>query len=211
MEKKFSKEVIEKISKNRKGKNIGKKHPLWKGGVAKNNIAIYDTYAPQISFAEKVRRNLENSSLLEVTCSYCGRWYSPSAYSVYNRRNALLGKFNDYTERRFYCSDYCRHACPVWNQRTYPKGFKKATSREVQPELRQLVLKRDEYACQLCDNTIENTELHCHHITAVAQNPIESADIDNCITLCKKCHKKVHSKKGCRYFELKCKGLTSIN
>lgn len=30
--------------------------------------------------------------------------------------------------------------------------------------------------------------LHCHHFEGIEINPIESADIDQCITLCKKCH-----------------------
>ena len=83
----------------------------------------------------------------------------------------------------------------------YPKGFKKSTSREVQPDLRKMVLARDNWECQMCGS---DEELHCHHITGVEQNPIESADVANCITFCKTCHKKVHSEKGCRYFELRC-------
>ena len=197
----LGKDTREKISRSMQGKN----NPRWKGGVKKKNLAIYDTHAPQISFAEKVRRNKENNSLLEVACAYCGRRYLPLAYSVYNRRKALLGKLNNYAECRFYCSVHCKQACPVFRQRLYSKTFKKASSREVQPELRQLVLKRDKYQCQRCDNNIYNSELHCHHFTCVRQNPIESADIDNCITLCKECHKRAHSEKGCKYFELQCK------
>jgi len=75
-----------------------------------------------------------------------------------------------------------KNACPIFRMRRFPKGFYLGTSREVQPELRQLVLKRDNYTCQKCDKC--NVELHCHHITGVEQNPIESADVDNCITLC---------------------------
>ena len=29
-------------------------------------------------------------------------------------------------------------------------------------------------------------------------NSIESTDIDNCITLCKKCHKEIYSQEGCK-------------
>jgi hypothetical protein len=45
--------------------------------------------------------------------------------------------------------------------------------------------------------------LHCHHIDPVINNPIESADVDVCITLCKSCHKEVHNKPGCKYHELR--------
>ena len=35
------------------------------------------------------------------------------------------------------------------------------------------------------------------------KEPLLSADIDNCITLCYDCHKKVHQKDGCKYPQLK--------
>jgi len=38
----------------------------------------------------------------------------------------------------------------------------------------------------------------------VVNNPLESADLDNCVTLCKNCHKEVHGKEGCKYNELRC-------
>ena len=35
-------------------------------------------------------------------------------------------------------------------------------------------------------------------------NPIESADIDKCMTVCKDCHTKIHHKKDCSYNDMKC-------
>jgi len=61
-------------------------------------------------------------------------------------------------------------------------------------------------SCAKRGKTIDEVQIHCHHITGVKQNPIESADIDNCITLCKNCHKEVHQQDGCKYYELKCIG-----
>jgi 5-methylcytosine-specific restriction endonuclease McrA len=55
-----------------------------------------------------------------------------------------------------------------------------------------MVFERDNYKCVKCG---EEKPLHCHHIDPVKGNPIESADIDNCITLCKKCHKKAAQKR----------------
>jgi thymidylate synthase (FAD) len=64
-----------------------------------------------------------------------------------------------------------------------------------------MVLERDNWTCQKCEK--RGGHIHCHHIDPVILNPIESADLDNCITLCKKCHKWVHTKEGCRYFKLR--------
>ena len=170
----------------------------WKGGVSKNKLSIYDTYASQLNFCEQIRRNKKDPSIMEVTCVYCGKWYLPTYIELTHRIRAINGKVGG--ENRLYCSEQCKKECSIYNQNKYPKGFKQSTSREVQPELRQLVFKRDNYICQICDET---KSLHCHHITGIEQNPIESADVDNCITLCKKCHKFVHSQEGCKYFELK--------
>jgi 5-methylcytosine-specific restriction endonuclease McrA len=76
----------------------------------------------------------------------------------------------------------------------------------VQPELRQMVFERDNYTCQRCGFHKDDFQngIHCHHIESLNENPIESADIDNCITLCEGCHKEVHSISGCKYNELRC-------
>lgn len=140
---------------------------------------------------------------LMVSCTYCGGRFYPTISQVQCRITALNRCGGG--EGRFYCSVGCKKGCPIFNKIKYPEGFLKGSSREVQPQLRQIVLLRDGYMCQICEEGIKDAELHCHHITGIEKNPIESADIDNCITLCKRCHKETHSRKDCRYFELRCK------
>jgi hypothetical protein len=41
-------------------------------------------------------------------------------------------------------------------------------------------------------------------VDPIINNPIESMDLDNGITLCKFCHKEVHKISGCKYSELRC-------
>ena len=154
--------------------------------------ALYNTYK-DIFFGEF--KEGENGVLL-VKCKYCNKWFSPtnSEISDYMRRGTSL-----------YCSNGCKKSCPTYKVVKYEKGFRQNTSREVQPELRKLVLERDNWTCQKCgankDDDITVT-LHCHHIDPVKNNPIESADMDNCVTLCKACHNEAHSRKGCRYSDL---------
>ena len=190
--------------------NNKENHPRWKGGIySLKKVPLYDTYKDQLIGSDLSYKVVNDLKLLQVRCVYCGKYFIPSLSNVRNRIVCLnqSTKSRTYGEGRFYCSDNCKSACPVFNQRKYPKGFKKATSREVQPELRQLVLKRDNYTCQYggCGKTVEDSELHCHHIEGINLNPIESADLDLCITLCKEHHKLVHKEKGCKYHELKCK------
>ena len=193
-----TKEHCENISKGLKGKYTGNKCHLWKGGYSSNDVPLYDTYAPQLEWCEEVRRSPTDRNILESRCTYCGKWHIPRLYDIKNRTifiNKSIG-----SESRLYCSDECKQECPIFNKKKWPRGFKVDTSREVQPELRQMVLERDEYQCVKCGS---EGPLHCHHITGVEINPIESADIDNCVTLCKKCHKAVHKLPGCGYNDMK--------
>ena len=53
------------------------------------------------------------------------------------------------------------------------------------------VYKRDSYTCQKCGQIGYN--LNGHHIESFATNQDKRLDIDNGMTLCNKCHRKIHS------------------
>lgn len=59
---------------------------------------------------------------------------------------------------------------------------------------RKAVFKRDNYTCQVCGK--KNCELHPHHLIQVREllkkNESKIYDINNGLTLCIDCHKKVH-------------------
>jgi 5-methylcytosine-specific restriction endonuclease McrA len=200
---KLSDRVLSEIHKEKLSKSmLGNKNRSGKFNLLRpqKRPVSYKTYAPQLNWCEDVRQDGE---FLEVKCVYCGRWFIPTTDQVRNRISAINGKLEG--ECRFYCSENCKISCPTYGQRLYPKGFKKATSREVVPLLRQLVLERDNYMCQKCGATTETTQLHVHHILSYMLNKTMANDPDNCITLCKACHKEVHSQDGCKYSDLKCK------
>jgi len=179
-------------------------NPNWRGGYYSKGIPLYNTYASTINYAEDCRRSEEDKNVLEVKCAYCGCWFVPTIRQVYERRRCLEGK--NYGEQRIYCSDKCKLECPIFHQITYSKEEKPISSREVQPELRQLRFKKDNYTCQKCKKYKDDLDcgLHCHHIEGIRWEPLESADIDKCITFCKVCHKEAHSKEGCSYTDMRC-------
>ena len=212
---KHSESTKRKMSESRKGRilsddwkrklsevRFGKNNSNWKGGYRSTNLALYDTYANQISYAEEIRRDLENEDLLQAKCAYCGQWYTPDLQSVCSRIKSLNG--NGLGECRLYCSKECKKLCPTYKKVKYSaeETNTKQLSREVQPELRQMVFERDEWTCIKCGRT---KSLQCHHIEGILWNPIESADIDICVTFCVKCHKEAHKDEGCRYYDLQCK------
>lgn len=166
---------------------------------------LYTTTKIQELSKYEVIRNTQNG-LAEIQCAYCGRWIVPTIGQVDMRLGAINGTASG--ENRIYCNDNndsCKLACPTFHRLLKPKDFKKATSREVNPLVRQMCFQRDNYECQKCGITIKESQLHCHHIEGAAQNPLISNDITNVITVCKQCHKTIHKKTGCTYQELKCK------
>jgi len=133
--------------------------------------AVYNPHYKNLTIDEGPRMHV-NGTLLEVKCRYCNRYFVPTNLQVQNRVAALNGTT---TGNQFlYCSDYCKQACPVFNQNKYPKGFKPSSSREVNPLVRQLCFERDNWTCQTCGATQET------------------------------CHKEVHTLPGCNYYELRC-------
>ena len=70
--------------------------------------------------------------------------------------------------------------------------------------LKQYILKRDNYGCQSCKKkTKTNTELHIHHIKFRSNGGTDTKN--NLMTLCKPCHHKLHKKKNAQAQSLKLK------
>ncbi len=184
------------------GKGCPKCVGLYKDRYASNNIPRYYHYQPQLEpYGVECRWSPSDENVLEVKCIYCDRWYTPTQLSIKRKIDCIKGHRGG--EHNLYCSHGCKISCPTYWKQTYPEGYKTDTSREVQPYLRKMVLKRDEWTCQHCESTKDR--LHCHHITGVEINPIESADVDNCITLCYSCHNKLHKRDDCDMRRKECK------
>ena len=159
--------------------------------------ALYSTYKDRFHPNEEIREDEEGNLL--VRCKYCNMLFNPTIKSVKAYLRYYDGRLN------LYCSEGCKRSCPSYRQVKHEKGYKHTTSREVSPELRKIVLEKDDWECQLCGKRKDQDKsliLHVHHINPVKLDPILQNDVDNCITLCKKCHKKLHSRKGCRYTDL---------
>ena len=58
------------------------------------------------------------------------------------------------------------------------------------------VLKRDKFTCQMCKKKGKKTRLNVHHIMKWSSAASLRFDIDNGITLCKKCHDSVQGKES---------------
>lgn len=174
----------------------------YKGGVTKLNLPLFSTYASQLERYQPVYKiehiNLE---LLGVECTHCSKIFVPNKKAVQHRIAALNGKQKG--EAHMYCSDECKQTCPIYRQILWPKTYQPyKVTRPNQSVWSNLIKERDNHTCQKCG--ISDGIMIAHHIDPVINNPIESLDLDNGLTLCKKCHKHVHNQTGCTTEELKC-------
>jgi hypothetical protein len=208
-------EIRSKFLVINKGKNKGKlgnhgvENPCWRGGVSASDLARYETYASRLLPMEEVRRDSEDPNILNVKCTYCGKWIRPNIGAAARKVRGIEGKSG--LDGNFYCEGtVCRSQCSIYRRVKYPKGHRRSgagLAREVQPELRKMVFERDGHVCQRCGAV--GGVLHCHHIIPVAFDPIESADMDVCTSLCIQCHIKVHHIPGCTSEDLKCREVVN--
>lgn len=67
--------------------------------------------------------------------------------------------------------------------------------------VKNFVLNRDGYCCQICKGKNKCEKLHVHHILFRSNGGTNS--VDNLLTLCKECHNELHSKPEAQEFSLK--------
>lgn len=178
---------------------INRTHSLTQAKKSHQAPANFDTYAHRLVVDDKPER--DSDGRLSVACAYCGGRFRPSRGVVTSRIQSLENKLKG--ERRFYCGDPCKQACPTFHRKKTFKNQKGAigTSYEVPAWLRQEAFKRDNWKCKKCGAGKEAI-LHAHHIKPKAEFPPEAADLENIITVCKKCHNEIHHLPGCGYGEI---------
>ena len=76
----------------------------------------------------------------------------------------------------------------------YPVDASKIRNSEEYRQWRIAVFERDRYTCQVCGQVGRN--LNAHHIRPFAKYPELRLDLNNGITLCKRCHDLVHGRRG---------------
>lgn len=76
----------------------------------------------------------------------------------------------------------------------WEKTPKQTRNSKEYTDWRTAVFKRDEYTCAICRQV--GGRLNAHHIRPFKDFPSERFNVDNGITLCEECHKRVHKEKS---------------
>ena len=114
-----------------------------------------------------------------VKCAYIrGYWNEEDLGRVFHSKRAIV------KDGVIYCTD-----------KKFPWEKTKKQQRHA-PEYitwRTKVFERDKYTCAICGQV--GGELNAHHIRPFKDYPELRLDLDNGVTLCKACHKRVHKEK----------------
>ncbi len=178
---------------SRKCKGIaesGKNHYRWKGGKIKKYCEIcgkeFKVFPSDIGkFCSRKcvykLNSLINSKRIERICQVCGKKF----FSVPSLVKMGRGKL---------CSWKCNAKWLYRGNQPYSQKARRTCKYE---KWRSAVFKRDNFQCQFCGIRASKgriVRLNAHHIKSFADFTKKRFNINNGITLCKKCHKDINKK-----------------
>jgi len=183
-----NKDKVDAINKEWQSKN---KDRLKKISVSfLNSPSKFDRDAKKIDWFEKVRRDPNDKSLLNVKCKQCNKWFIPTYIQVKSRVDSVLKGIG---ESHFYDTEECKQQCSVYNVNSIAevRRFLNGDSElwYTQAELSiwgKTVLERENYICEYCGDQA----VHAHHEKAKKLEPFFALDPDNGIACCIECHYK---------------------
>ena len=150
------------------------------------------------------------SSRLKLNCQYCNItiWRYPCQIKIgedkycskkccgLDRRTINRNKrCKDCGKKIKYSSTYCVRHSQIGDRAPNWQGGKTRLTKRIRNRLWAFkwckkVFKRDNWTCKQCGH--HGGRLHAHHILSFVSFPKERFNINNGITLCEPCHKKIH-------------------
>jgi hypothetical protein len=138
---------------------------------------------------------------LYYNCQVCGKKFKRHSCQVNPKfcSNKCAGKFRKGKKRPKFSKEWIENLSKshkgVQAKEKHPKwkgGITKKNHLErnrFRDEVQKQVFERDNYTCQMCD--VRGGILHVDHIQSWSEYPDLRFDINNCRTLCNKCHYKI--------------------
>ena len=148
----------------------------------------------KMSKGRKGRKLGLRTERINIFCKYCGKRFqiNKSDYErdKYRRKFCSKKHYSKWQEK-----NTCGTASPVWKGQTSKNNLLRM--RKKYKIWRDKVFKRDKYTCQRCGEHSEinqgSVHLSAHHKKSFAENPSLRYKLSNGITLCRKCHSKIHN------------------
>jgi hypothetical protein len=205
-------EIKEKIRQSLKGKMSKELNPFYKKKHTKKSknlmskklkysIEDYKEKYPFFSQIEEMRYNpdKDNEKEIQVHCKNhsCKNskekdgWFTPTNIQFYERIRALE-KPHGMIENNLYCSEECKTNCIIYRKKTDIIKQELLYTQEEYETFRQVVLERDDYSCQYC----EEKATIVHHERPQKLEPFFTLDPDFAWSCCEKCHYEKGHKTG---------------
>jgi endogenous inhibitor of DNA gyrase (YacG/DUF329 family) len=163
---------------------------------------------PNLVEIEKLKEGPNGEILAHCKNSSCknseenGGYFEVTAYQINMRNKGINGSDTDY----FYCSEECKHSCPLYgrsanqlhnlineNPEIPYTAAEYSTWKEEVYHRQRIENNTDINFCEKCQVT-EN--LQVHHIYPIKLYPEYALDPDNGIVFCEDCHYKYGHEKG---------------
>ncbi len=115
---------------------------------------------------------LRKGKTIERKCDCCGNLYNASPKRL---------------ERNW--DKCCGVTCSSTLKAAHRKRLTKYRPKNARSKIKEIIRERDKHTCQVCKKTQEFPRLEVHRIVPEKDGGIYS--LENCITVCKSCHKKI--------------------
>lgn len=164
-------------ARDTKGKTYEELYGKEKANEIKAKIGRFWRGRERGTFSEKHRRNLSKNH-----ADFRGE---KSVHWKGGKPRCAICK----VEIAYGCTHCQHHKSTVWKGGITPENERIRRSKEYK-DWREQVFERDNYTCQCCQT--KGGYLHSHHIKSFAEYPELRFEIDNGVTLCIRCHRKIH-------------------
>lgn len=123
---------------------------------------------------------------ITITCEHCGQEFKVFPY----RKDTAK-----------YCSNSCLASAKTGeNAKNWKGGIdlenKRARQSDEYDLWRKEVYRKFNWTCNICGKKCRGKDIIAHHIKHFSKYPKLRYDVNNGVTLCRSCHKKVHKEIG---------------
>lgn len=132
-----------------------------------------------------------NYNTHDVICTHCGVTTKKIQYLI-DRSDNLFCSIG--CHGKWKSINIIGNKNPSWNPELTAEERERKRKYPEYYEFTRAVMKRDKYTCDTCN--YKGTGLNVHHLNSYDWDREGRTDIDNGITLCKRCHTKFHKEYG---------------